>query len=222
MIRGRPACWALAMAVAGLAYASPARGQAGALEVAYGGWKSDDISILWSAGYRRTLAGRFDYSVALSHLDDRRSFFDRTQTGAELSVGIGRDGAGPYAVVGAGLGMKHYDGNLDASWSAGTGWAIRVLPFLSVGLEARYRAEDQFSRGFWSLDPTDRRGPAVTLQVALLSGRNRRTRHAPEFDPPTPREVARAVRDRGVSKAGSELASDVVRAALDAMGSPYR
>lgn len=222
MTRLRVVCPALAIAIASLADASSAFCQAGALEVGHGGWKADSISMLWSAGFRRTLAGPIDYSIALSHLDDRRSLLDRTQTGGELSMGVGRDGSGPYAVAGAGLGMKHYDGNIDAWWSAGAGWAVRVLPFLSVGLEARYRAEDQFSRGFWSLDPTDRRGPTLTVQMAILSNKGRRTRRAPEFDPPSPGEVERTVRDRGVSRDGSELASEVVRAALDAMGAPYR
>lgn len=201
-----------------------AQAQLGTFEASYGGWKADPVSVIWTAGFRRPLTGPLDYSLSLSHLDDRATLNDRTQTGADLSVGWSRDGSGPYAVAGVGLGMKHYDGNLDAAWSAGGGWAHRLLPFLSVGVEARYRVEDQFSRGFWRLDATDRRGPSLTLNAALLAGRSRGVRRppSPRFDPPSPRKIERTSRDGGVSLPGSELAANVVQTALEVMGTPYR
>jgi len=204
--------------------APAAHAQLGAFEGSYGRWKPDPVSIIWTAGVRRTLTGPLSYTLSLSHLDDRGSLADRTQTGAEISFGWGRDGSGLYAVAGVGAGMKHDDGNLDATWSAGVGWAVRILPFLSIGVETRYRVEDQFSRGFWTLDPTDRRGPSLTMTAAIISGRTRAPQRppAPGFRPPTRREVERNARSNGVSRPGSELASEVVQTALEVMGTPYR
>ena len=206
-----------AVLIAWLAGAVSARAQTPTFDAAFGAWKTDSISTFWSVGLRRPLVSPLDYTLSISHVDDRRSVFDRTQTGAEMSLGLWRDGSGPYGFAGVGLGMRHYDGNLDASWSIGAGWALRVLSFLSVALESRYRTEDQFSRGFWRLDPTDRRGVAVSLRATLLGGASRRERsRAPAFDPPSPRDLERASHD------GGELAADVVGTALDAMGTPYR
>src|SRR5690242_14463968 len=102
--------------------------QTNALEFGYGAWKPGSVSTTWSAGYRARLMGPFDYSLALAHVSDRSSPIDRTQTGLELSLGIRRDGSGAYGVASVGVGMKHAGGNLDASWSAGAGWAVPVLP----------------------------------------------------------------------------------------------
>ena len=122
------------------------------------------------------------------------------------------------------MGMKHYDGNLDAFWSAGAGWALRALPFMSIAVEGRYRTEDQYSRGFWDLNATDRRGFAVSVGVTMgFAGRSRRAPvPSPGFEPPSSRDLERAARDRGVSKAGSAIAGDVVATALDVMGTPYK
>src|SRR5688572_14501519 len=88
---------ALALAIS-LAGAGPIRAQS--VDVAYGLWNGDALAVFWSAGYRRALMGPVDYSVALTHLDDHRSPLNRTQTGVELSVGLWRDGSGPYGLVG--------------------------------------------------------------------------------------------------------------------------
>src|SRR5688572_14600001 len=104
-----------ALLAVGLAV-SEARAQLGTFEATYGAW-SNPLSFIWTLGFRRPLAGPLDYSLSLSHLSDRATATDRTQTGAEVSMGWGRDGSGPYAVAAVGLGMKHYDGNFDAAWS---------------------------------------------------------------------------------------------------------
>ena len=214
---------ALAVLTPSLAFALSAGAQSRALDFSYGLWRVDSRSITWSAGYRMPLVGPIDYSLSLSHLDDHRSPLDRTQTGAELTVGLWRDGSGAYAVGGAGMGMKHYDGNLDAYWSAGAGWAIRALSFLSLAVEGRYRTEDQFTRGFWHLNPSDRRGFTVSAGATLLfAGKGRRAPLPRGFDPPSSGELERAARERGVSRAGSAIAGDVVETALDVMGTPYR
>ncbi|MBI4419213.1 MAG: C40 family peptidase [Gemmatimonadetes bacterium] len=210
------------LAVVGLwGTASSVGAQARGLDVTYGTWRHDTLATVWTTGYFAPLLGPLDYGLALSHLDDRRSPSNRTQTGADVSVGIGRDGKGLYVVSHAGLGLRHDDGSLDAQWSAGAGAAARLLPFLSIGIEGRFQSEDQFLRGFWRLDPTDRTGWVVAGRVALLFGSGA-PRRRPSFNPPSEGDIRRAARDGGASKSASELAANIVSTALDAMGTPYR
>lgn len=205
--------------------ARPARGQgqASGFELTYGRWWSDSGAVLYSAGYHRPLLGPFDGGVALAHVDDHDALDDRTQTGGEVSIGIARAGRGPYAVSSAGLGLRHADGSLEASWSAGLGWALPVFRFASVALEARYRVEDQRARGFWRLQPSDRRGLVLLGRVAL--GRPRpaapRPAPAPSFAPPSAGEVEDLSRASGAPPEAARAAADVVQTALDAMGAPY-
>ncbi|MBI2402921.1 MAG: C40 family peptidase [Gemmatimonadetes bacterium] len=213
--------------VAALAALIPcqARAQRSGLDASYGRWWPDSTAVLYSVGYHRTLLGPFDWGLGVAHVDDSRSFADRTQTGADFSLGLGRHDGRAYVAGTAGLAMRHSDGNLDASWSAGVGWAVPLFSLLSLGLELRYRTEDQDARGFWQLRPDDRRG--LTLGVRLATGATpRRPRRAPtvgppRFDPPTEGELIGLSRDTGASPAGARVAADVVRTAIDVMGSPY-
>lgn len=201
------------------------RAQHTGLDAGYSRWFKDSSAVLYSVGYHRSLLGPVDWGVGLAHLDDSRSQADRTQSGADLSLGFGRTDGGAYAVGTAGLALRHRDGNLDASWSAGIGWAFPLFSFLSLGLEARYRTEDQDGRGFWQLRPDDRRG--FTLGIRLATGalprRPRRVPAAgpPRFDPPSERELISLGRDSGASPEGARVAADVVRTAIEVMGSPY-
>ena len=201
------------------------RAQRSGFDASYGRWWPDSTAALYRVGYHRSLIGPVDWGLGVVHLDDTRSLAGRTQTGADFSLGLGRHDGRAYLVGTAGLGLRHDDGSLDASWSAGVGWAVPIFSFLSLGLEARYRTEDQDARGFWQLRPDDRRG--FTLGIRLATGAlPRRSRRAPSveppgFDPPSEGELITLGRDSGASRDGARVAADVVRTALDVMGSPY-
>ncbi|HWP36883.1 MAG TPA: C40 family peptidase [Gemmatimonadales bacterium] len=184
------------------------------------------MAITYSAGYHDRLFGPLDFGIALTHLDDTRSLFDRTATGLELLAGLGRSGRGLYAVGSAGLAWRHDDGDVDAHWSTGLGWAFPILPFLSLGLEARYRAEDGALSGFWDLGPGDRRGVALGFRVAagtrIPSGARTAGRPGPPvLDPPPPSDVEAATTEAGASPEAARLVQAIVRTALDVMGTPY-
>src|SRR5438445_4232468 len=208
------AAWVSLVALIGAGQQLVAQGRR--IDVSYGTWRRDTAATVWSLGFVRPLVGPVDYGIALAHLSDRRSLLDRTQTGGELSVGVGRDASGFYAVAATGLAMRHDDGHIDVNWSAGAGLAARVLPFVSVGIEARYRVEDQFHRGFWRLDPTDRRGLVIMGRATLV----RRARSRATSRPRSTGRIERKARESGLSR--SELAAQIVSTALDAMGTPYR
>lgn len=201
------------------------RAQRSGLDATYGRWWPDSAAVLYSVGYHRRLLGPLDWGLSVAHVDDSRSLADRTQTGADLSLGLGRSDRRAYAVGTAGLAMRHSGGSLDASWSAGLGWAVPIFSFLSLGMEARYRTEDQDARGFWRLLPGDRRGLVLGIRVAT-GGAARQPRRPPgveppRFDPPSEGELITLGRDSGASPDGARVAADVVRTAIDVMGSPY-
>ncbi len=211
--------------------ASDLGAQGSGFDVAYGRWWLDDEPAeTFAATYFHRLFGPFDYGLGLFHVDDRRSAVDRTQTGGELALGLWRDGKGPYLFGAGGLGMRHRDGNVDANWRAGAGFALRPFSFLSLSVEAAYRVEDRQVRGFWRLDPLDRRG--WWLQGRLALGSFTAVPRAPRgprgnpgrdgFRAPSRDAIARAAGSDGMSRESAELAAAVVETALDVMGTPYR
>jgi len=203
----------------------PLAGQGSGFEASYGRWWPDSTAILYAVGYHRRLAGPLDWGLALAHVDDSRWLPDRTQTGLELTLGLGRSARGLYATSKAGLGLRHDDGRLAASWSAGLGLALPILPFLSVALEGSYRTEDQRARGFWRLLASDRRGLALGVRVATGTGPSPRSPRAPgggqQFEPPAEGDLVRSARASGASAGAARLAARVVGTALEVMGTPY-
>lgn len=198
------------------------------LEFGYGRWWHGEPATTFSLAWHRPFLGPIDYTLGLVHLDDSRALDDRTATGGEVTVGLGRDGSGPYLVAGSALTMRHRDRNVDAAWSAGGGYALRVLPFLSLGIEARYQWEDRNVRGFWRLARSDRRGFAVQGRASLAFAAARRPaptgggRPVPIFEAPEEAEVYSTARREGASEEAARTAADVVQTAVEAMGTPYR
>jgi cell wall-associated NlpC family hydrolase len=213
------------LATTALLCAGPLQAQRAAVAFSYGRWWRDEPAVQYGLTYHRSLLGPVDFSVGAFHLDDSRSPLDRTLTGGELALGVGRLGSGLYGLAAAGLGIRHSDGNTDAVWSVGAGYTLRIVPFLSIGFEGRYRVEDSSVRGFWQLDPADRDG-FMLLGRITLSGRRRSGARPRSAEPPAvarpPSRVETGSTNAGVSEARVGLAGDVVETALAAMGSPYR
>jgi cell wall-associated NlpC family hydrolase len=220
------------LAVAALIGAYPLSAQDG-IDIRYGRWWLDTPAETYAAAYHAPLLGPFDYGLGGYYLDDSRSPLDRTQTGAEVSLGLWRDGSGFYLVASTGLAMRHDDGNLDATWSAGAGYALGFLRYFSLGVELRYRVEDRWARGFWRLDPTDRRGFALAGRFSIRTSatpggrqptptRPPSTRSSGGFEPPSSRAIATAANAGSVSDESAELSAAIVETALSAMGTPYR
>ena len=204
--------------------ARPVAAQGGRLALNYGRWWLDEPANLMSLTYYRRAMGPIDYGLGLFHFDDRRPTPDLTQSGAELSLGVGRLGGGPYAFGAASLGIRHVDGNTDAAWTAGVGYQLQIFSFIRLGFEGGYRVEDTGLNGFWSLDPLDRRGFMLQGHLVLGGGgragapRGRRSPPAPAWEPPDDDGTGELFTD---SEAAT-LAASVTQTALDAMGTPYQ
>lgn len=203
----------------------PVAGQS--FDFSYGYWWHDATAHLFALTYHTPVIGPLSLGLGGYHLDDNGSAIDRTATGAELSVLLGRSHRGLYGVGSVSAGVRHSDGNVDAAWSAGLGYTLRLFSFLALGIEGRYRAEDTDVNGFWNRSLGDRNG--FLLQGKLLIGGGSRT---PTASGPTPAPSAPPPADAPSSggptgnaerpEESARVAVSVVETALEAMGTPYR
>jgi len=170
-----------------------------------------------------TLAGPLGYGL-LGALFRDRGQLDQRLWGLGTDLTLFRGGvAGPYAVAGliGGVGTGEAD-DLWASWSAGLGYEVFPLPFLTAGLEGRWRG----------LTPGARSGVELGVRLGVGWGGGRR-------DGTEPRTSARAASPVGsvgsltpAPDSGSgafappeeatRVLDAVVRTATDAMGTPYK
>ncbi len=224
----RPSPTILCVVVLLLLGSSPLDAQGRGVELSYGRWWVDDAySSVYSAMRFARLAGPVNFGIGFFHRDDSRSSFDRTQTGGDLSLRVG-GATGLYVLSSVGIGIKHTDGNTDASWSVGAGYGVVLFSHLRIGAEARYRVEDQDVKGFWQLRPDDRRGFQLQLGVGVALGRSSRAvlpaGYATEepLEAPTADEIRETAGRSGFDHDAAALATNVVETALDAMGTPYQ
>jgi cell wall-associated NlpC family hydrolase len=100
-----------------------------------------------------------------------------------------------------------------AQWNIGGGVEWRPIARFALGAEARYRIEDRGPRGFWRPRSDARKGMSFSAGVTIGLGRGggggsaRTASRSAPLSPP-------------MTIGGS--ASDVVRTALDALGTPYQ
>ena len=167
-----------------------------------------------------SLGGPFTHGLSATALVSdtlgrRRAFYG---LGYEIQALRRRRILGAYALAGAALGLST-DTNTQkfaAQWSIGAGAEWQPVSWFALGMEARYRLEDRGPRGFWRAGPDARNGVSGALGVSiglggLGKGRGRRgdsgSTEALPIEPPS---------------AITGNAADVVRTALDALGTPYR
>ncbi|MEO8226881.1 MAG: C40 family peptidase [Gemmatimonadota bacterium] len=138
--------------------------------------------------------------------------------GAGLDLSLFRGGmAGPYAVGGIGGGIG--SGGAEQwwrSWSAGAGYELLPLPFLSLAAEARYRA----------FAPRERAGVELAIRLGATFGSSGGARPRETGAPPMlpARTVGDAtVSGRALARSDAQRLVDGVLATADsAMGTRYR
>jgi cell wall-associated NlpC family hydrolase len=198
-------------------------GQGRDVDVVYGRWyqgnRATTYELRTDAPLTRGGRGEFSHGFALQvlvhdSLGRRRAFYG---AGWELHALRRRATFGPYVIAAAALGLSTDTAKqaLAAAWSLGGGVEWRPLWGLAVGAEARYRLEDRGPRGFWHPGPDARKGVSLALALSIpFGGRAQASRPgatlAPRRPPPQPPLMI-------VGSAG-----DVVRTALDALGTPYQ
>lgn len=208
---------------AGLAAVPAAQAQGVALQVGHlfddGGWTA------YSAGWTHPLAGSIGAQLGGVYL--RRPGSTARLFGATLDAALFRGGRpGPYAIAGLGGGVG--TGSAESwwhSWSAGLGYELFPLPFLSVAAEGRYR----------EMRPSARSGPELAIRIGTVFGARgvpaplpvtagtSGAEAAPGAAPaPVPLTTA-ASRDAVVHRSDADaVASEVIRIAEGEIGTRYQ
>jgi cell wall-associated NlpC family hydrolase len=169
------------------------------------------------------LAGPFSHGAkALVTISDplgrRRAFYG---AGYDLMLFRPSKGLGAYGIAGMALGLATdtTPQKLAALWSVGAGLEWRPLGFASLSAEARYRVLDRGPHGFWST-----RGQRSGMSWALGASFswNKSAGAVPEHRSGSPATTTRPGGGIAPPVLASSSAMEVVRVAIDAIGTPYR
>jgi NlpC/P60 family protein len=197
----------LALLIAGVTHL---HAQGRGVDVSYGRW--------YNGNRARTYELRSGHLAAqvLVHdsLGRRRAFYG---AGWQLNAFRHRSTLGPYAIVGASLGLSTDTASqaLAALWTLGGGVEWRLVPWVALGVEAVYRLQDVGPRGFWRTTSQSRDGIAAAVGLSVTIGKGMGSSGAPprREAPPPPSLLPPLMI---VGNAGG-----VARTALDALGTPY-
>ena len=189
------------------------RGQGRDVDLLYGRWYRGNQSTSYELRTVTPLGGVFSHGLAahvLIHdsLGRRRAFYG---VGWELQALRRRATLGPYATVGVALGLSTDTSQqaVAALWSAGAGVEWRPVSWMALGIEGRYRLQDVGPRGFWRTDPGSRDGVGIAVGISFGIGRPGMGSRGSRLPPPGP--------PRNIT--GN--AAEIVRTALDVLGTPY-
>ena len=184
------------------------------VEFLYGRWYQGNESKSYELRTDAPLAGIFSHGLAaqiLIHdsLGRRRAFYG---AGWQLHALRRHSTLGPYAIAGASLGLSTDTTSqaLAALWTVGAGVEWRPQSWVALGVEAVYRLQDVGPRGFWRTARGARDGIAAAAGLSLTIGKGTgRNGASPRREAPEPPRTI------------SGNAADVVRTALDVLGTPY-
>jgi cell wall-associated NlpC family hydrolase len=189
------------------------------IEMHFGRWMIDGGVRAYELRLIHPLGSVFSHGLAgtaLVHerLGRNRAFYG---IGYELHAWRFRRTLTPYLVGGVSLGLATDTSahTLAAMWGLGAGLEWRPLSWIVIGGEARYRLEDRGPQGFWRVDEGARQGVAFSLGVGFHFGGRSQPREEAGAGSEPDQAALMALTMTG-------RAADVVRAALDALGTPYR
>ena len=186
------------------------------VDLVYGRWYRGNHTTTYELRTSTPLGGIFGHGFAAHALVDdvlgrNRAFYG---AGWELQALRHRSTFGPYAIAGVALGLATdtTQQSLAALWNLGAGVEWRPISWVALGLEATYRMQDIGPRGFWRTAADTRDGVSLALGFSLGIGKREwrgSERSGTSRPPPQPPATI----------TGS--AADIVRTALDALGTPY-
>ena len=211
----------LTAAALALCLGPSARLQAQDAEASVGRFFDSTRWTVYRVGFTRPLSSVFRLQL---HGDVLRQL-----EGAGTLGGVGTDltafrssGEGPYLVAGLSGGLGSESSNsfsrLWGSWSAGAGYDLLPVSFMSVGAEGRWQ----------ELSLSGRQGVQVTIGLAFHVGRGSTSppRARPQDQPAGPLLLPETVASSPPSDAGAgpsqqTLTDSIVATATEAMGRPY-
>jgi cell wall-associated NlpC family hydrolase len=196
----------------------------------YGRWYQGNQSTSYELRTATPLGGAFSHGLAgyvLLHdsLGRNRAFYG---AGWELQAFRHRRTFGPYALAGVALGLSTDTSSqeLAALWNLGAGLEWRPISWVGVGMEVRYRLQDVGPRGFWRASSDARDGVDAALTVSLGVGKQawRSASGGGGGGGGGGSEGASQGRELPPLMVPATItgnAADVVRSALDVIGTPY-
>ena len=188
------------------------------LELRYGQWYRAGDGATYELRSHTPLTGVLSQSFGFTALVNDRLGRHQAYYGVgwEAFLFRGTYTFGPYALAGVGLGLSTDTAQqaLAALWNVGAGLEWRPFDRFALGLEGRYRVEDRGPRGFWAGGGTPRKGLSLSLGLAIGLGRRGDAR------PPGGLGAAAGPPQPPTTITGS--AADVVRTAIDVLGTPYQ
>jgi hypothetical protein len=199
----------------------PAQGRGRDVDVRYGRWYQGNQSTSYELRTDAPLGGIFSHGFAvqvLIHdtLGRHHAFYG---AGWQLHAWRRRSKFGPYALAGVSLGVSTDTASqeLAALWTMGMGAEWRPIPWAALGVEAVYRLQDVGPRGFWRAPQNSRDGVAASIGMSLTIGKSvdRRWPASDRSEPPPPPPPLM------VPSVITGNAADIVKTALDALGTPY-
>ena len=206
-----------------IAGVSSLRAQGRDIDLRVGRWYQGNQSTSYELRTDAPLGGIFSQGLALQviihdSLGRHHAFYGG---GWQLHALRRRATFGPYLLAGASFGLSTdtTSQELAVLWSLGGGVEWRPVPWAAFGAEAVYRLQDVGPRGFWRAAPSARDGIAGAIGLSLTIGRAVDRRWPRGGERPVPERVALPPLSAPATITGS--AADVVRTALDVLGTPY-
>jgi hypothetical protein len=201
--------------------ASTAPGHAQVLEARIGRFYDSPGWTAYRVGFTRPVGGIFAVQVHGDYLERVSNVGGFAGIGADLTAfRTGRDG--PYVVAGLSGGMgsdstRSYS-SAWGSWSAGAGYDLFPVSFLSVGVEGRWRELSLGRRSGFEL--------AAGIGIHFGRGSTPPERRPGPVQPPSGTLLNDPI-ERSISSPGlltgktADLADSIIATATDAMGRPY-
>jgi len=215
--------------IATLSLAATPLAAQGEIEFRYGQWYRAGHGATYEFRSHSPLTGvisqTFGATVIVNdRLGRRQAFYGG---GWEAHLFRGSSTFGPYGLLGVALGLSTDTATqeLAALWSVGGGLEWRPFDRFALGVEGRYRDEDRGPRGFWSGGGSPRKGFSLSLGIAIGLGRQGGRMSAPSnpvLPPPASTVPNNAPGQPPTTISGNAAAADVVRTALDVLGTPYQ
>ena len=192
------------------------------VDLRYGRWYQGNQSTTYELRTDKPLSGIFSHGFVVQvQVDDslgrHHAFYG---AGWQLHALRRRATVGPYLLGGVSLGVSTDTASqeLAALWIIGGGVEWRPIPWAAMGLETTYRLQDVGPRGFWRTNANSRDGLAASIGVSLTIGKSVDRRGPSPTGEPNASPPALLIPPPSMITGN---AADIVRTALDALGTPY-
>jgi len=205
-----------------IAGASHLAAQGRDVDLRYGRWYQGNESRIYELRTDAPLGGIFSHGFTAQvmvhdSLGRHHAFYG---AGWQLHALRRHSTFGPYFLGGVSLGVSTDTASqgLAALWMLGAGVEWRPISWAAMGFETAYRLQDIGPRGFWRASENSRNGVSAAIGISFTIGKGVDRRWSqPKQESPGSQPALMIPPPTSIT--GN--AADIVRTALDALGTPY-